>query len=80
MAVFTYEIQFCKRFGRGTAGTFYLAKWSGPTVDAVKVAALSEMGLKGWRSKVQTLQRLHHSNVIRLLGSVYNENPLTCYC
>ena len=37
------------------------------------------MGLDGWKTKVQSLQRLHHPNVIRLLGSVYNENPLT-YC
>ena len=72
------ELQFRKRIGRGNAGTTYLAKWSGQTV-AVKVAALSEMGLDGWKAEVDTLQRLHHPNVIRLLGSVYNENPLT-YC
>jgi len=72
------EIQFRKRVGRGNAGTTYLAKWSGQTV-AVKVAALSDMGLEGWKAEVQTLQRLHHPNVIRLLGSIYNENPLT-YC
>jgi hypothetical protein len=72
------ELQFRKRIGRGNAGTTYLAQWSGQTV-AAKVAALSEMGLDGWKAEVQTLQRLHHPNVIRLLGSVYNENPLT-YC
>ena len=72
------EIQFRKRIGRGSAGTTYLAKWSGQTV-AVKVAALSDMGLDGWKTEVESLQRLHHPNVIRLLGSVYNPNPLT-YC
>jgi mitogen-activated protein kinase kinase kinase 11 len=72
------ELQFKRRIGQGTAGTTYLAKWSGQTV-AVKVACLNEMGLDGWKTKVQSLQRLHHPNVIRLLGSVYNENPLT-YC
>ena len=72
------ELQFKKRIGRGSAGTTYLAKWSGKTV-AVKVAAITEMGLEGWQTEVQSLQRLHHPNVIRLLGSVYNENPLT-YC
>ena len=34
-----YEIHFQKRIGRGTAGTTYLAKWSGQEV-AVKVAAV----------------------------------------
>jgi hypothetical protein len=72
------ELQFKKRIGQGTAGTTYLAKWSGQTV-AVKVACLNEMGLDGWKTRVQSLQRLHHPNVIRLLGSVYNENPLM-YC
>lgn len=72
------ELQFKRRIGQGTAGTTYLAKWSGQTV-AVKVAAFTEMGLEGWKTEVQSLQRLHHPNVIRLLGSVYNENPLT-YC
>lgn len=72
------ELQFKKRIGSGTAGTTYLAKWSGQLV-AVKVAALSDMGLDGWKAEIQALQRLHHPNVIRLLGSVYNENPLT-YC
>jgi len=73
-----YEIQFQKRIGRGTAGTTYLAKWSGQEV-AVKVAAITEMGLDGWKTEVKSLQRLHHPNVIRLLGSVYHESPLT-YC
>jgi len=35
------------------------------------------MGLDGWRKEVQALQKLHHPNIIRLLGSVYHPNPLT---
>ncbi|KAI2489898.1 protein tyrosine kinase [Fragilaria crotonensis] len=73
-----YEIHFQKRIGRGTAGTTYLAKWSGQEV-AVKVAAVTEMGLDGWKTEVKSLRKLHHPNIIRLLGSVYNESPLT-YC
>jgi hypothetical protein len=73
-----YEIHFQKRIGRGTAGTTYLAKWSGQEV-AVKVAAVTEMGLDGWKTEVKSLKKLHHPNIIRLLGSVYNESPLT-YC
>jgi mitogen-activated protein kinase kinase kinase 11 len=73
-----YEIHFQKRIGRGTAGTTYLAKWSGQLV-AVKVAAITEMGMEGWKTEVKSLRKLHHPNIIRLLGSVYNENPLT-YC
>ena len=73
-----YEIHFHKRIGRGTAGTTYLAKWSGQEV-AVKVAAVTEMGLDGWKTEVKSLRKLHHPNIIRLLGSVYNESPLT-YC
>jgi hypothetical protein len=57
------KLQFKKRIGQGTAGMTYLAKWSGQTV-AVKVACLNEMGLDGWKTKVQSLQRLHHPNVI----------------
>jgi mitogen-activated protein kinase kinase kinase 11 len=71
-----YEVQFLKRIGQGAAGTTYLAKWSGLEV-AVKVASISEMGLDGWRKEVQSLQKLHHPNIIRLLGSVYHPNPLT---
>jgi hypothetical protein len=73
-----YEIQFQKRIGRGTAGTTYLATWSGQEV-AVKVAAITEMGLDGWKTETSSLQRLHHPNIIRLLGSIYNPSPLT-YC
>lgn len=73
-----YEIQFKKRVGRGSAGTTYLAKWCGQDV-AVKVAAITELGLEGWNTEVRSLQRLHHPNIIRLLGSIYNPSPLT-YC
>jgi hypothetical protein len=73
-----YEIHFQKRIGRGTAGTTYLAKWSGQDV-AVKVAAITSMGLDGWKTEVNALRKLHHPNIIRLMGSVYNETPLT-YC
>jgi len=71
-----YEIRFLKRIGQGNAGTTYLADWKGLNV-AVKVASITEMGLDGWRTEVQNLQRLHHPNVIRLLGSVYHPSPLT---
>jgi hypothetical protein len=37
---------------------------------AVKVASITEMGLEGWRTEVKALQKLHHPNIIRLLGSV----------
>lgn len=71
-----YEIEFCQRIGRGVAGTTYLAKWSGQQV-AVKVAAITDLGLEGWVTEVHSLKRLHHPNVIRLLGSIYNPSPQT---
>ena len=71
-----YELRFLKRIGQGSAGTTYIAEWSGLTV-AVKVASINEMGLEGWRTEVQALQKLHHPNIIRLLGSVYHPQPLT---
>eukprot|EP00934_Nitzschia_sp_Nitz4_P003068 Nitzschia sp. Nitz4//scaffold39_size137210//54112//56685//NITZ4_003197-RA/size137210-processed-gene-0.112-mRNA-1//-1//CDS//3329550377//3058//frame0 len=73
-----YELKFTKRIGAGAAATTYLADWSGQHV-AVKVASASRFGLDGWKTEVDALQRLHHPNIIRLLGSVYHENPLT-YC
>ena len=71
-----YEIEFRKRIGRGVGGTTYLAEWSGQDV-AVKVAAITDLGLEGWQAEVNSLQRLHHPNVIRLLGSIYNPSPQT---
>lgn len=71
-----YELRFLKRIGQGSAGTTYAADWAGLKV-AVKVASITEMGLEGWRTEVQALQKLHHPNIIRLLGSVYHANPLT---
>jgi len=71
-----YEIKFQKRIGQGSAGTTYLATWSGQQV-AVKVASITEMGLEGWRTEVQYLQKFHHPNIIRLLGSCYSASPLT---
>ena len=71
-----YELKFLKRIGKGAAGTTYVANWTGLKV-AVKVASITETGLEGWRTEVQALQKLHHPNVIRLLGSVYHPNPLT---
>jgi serine/threonine protein kinase len=71
-----YEIKFNRRIGQGASATTYLATWTGQNV-AVKVASITQFGLEGWRTEVATLQRLHHPNVIRLLGSIYHENPLT---
>eukprot|EP00979_Chaetoceros_neogracilis_P014495 scaffold4668_cov267-Chaetoceros_neogracile.AAC.5 len=66
-----YEIEFRQRIGRGVGGTTYLAKWSGREV-AVKVSANTDLGLEGWYTEVHSLKHLHHPNVIRLLGAVYN--------
>eukprot|EP00980_Cylindrotheca_fusiformis_P003582 scaffold794_cov131-Cylindrotheca_fusiformis.AAC.6 len=73
-----YEIKFNKRIGQGASATTYLADWSGQKV-AVKVASITKFGLDGWRREVAALQRLHHPNVIRLMGSVEHQDPLT-YC
>ena len=54
----------------------FTGKWTGQNV-AVKVASITEFGLEGWRTEVNALQRLHHPNIIRLMGSIYNENPQT---
>mmetsp|Transcript_7594 Transcript_7594/g.13363 ORF Transcript_7594/g.13363 Transcript_7594/m.13363 type:complete len:924 (-) Transcript_7594:2193-4964(-) len=71
-----YEIKFQKRLGQGASATTYLGKWTGQNV-AVKVASITEFGLEGWHTEVNALQRLHHPNIIRLMGSIYNENPQT---
>jgi len=73
-----YEVEFHKRIGRGSAGTTYLGKYANQDV-AVKVAATSEMGLEGWTAELKSLKKMHHTNIIRFLGAIYNPSPLT-YC
>lgn len=71
-----YNVKFLKRIGQGSAGTTYLGEWEGSRI-AVKVAAINEMGLAGWRTEAKALQKLHHPNIIRLLGAVYHPDPVT---
>ncbi|KAL7538067.1 hypothetical protein ACHAXR_010157 [Thalassiosira sp. AJA248-18] len=73
-----YDVEFHKRIGRGSAGTTYLGKYCQQKV-AVKVAASSDMGLDGWTAELKSLKKLHHTNIIRFLGAIYNPSPLT-YC
>lgn len=73
-----YDVEFHKRIGRGAAGTTYLAKWAGQRV-AVKCASISELGLDGWRTELASLKQLHHPNIVRFLGAIYNPSPIT-YC
>ena len=65
-------------WGRGSSGTTYLGKYCNQDV-AIKVAATSEMGLEGWSAELMSLKKLHHTNVIRFMGSIYNTSPLM-YC
>ena len=64
--------------GRGSGGTTYQARYCNQDV-AVKVAATSEMGLFGFTNELSSLKKLHHTNIIRFLGAIYNPSPLT-YC
>jgi len=73
------EVVFQKRVGRGGAGTTYLGNWRGQDV-AIKVAAMTEIGVDGWTAEVQSLQLLHHNNIIRLMGSIYNPPPQPTRC
>eukprot|EP00592_Proboscia_alata_P021495 CAMPEP_0194422718 /NCGR_PEP_ID=MMETSP0176-20130528/22018_1 /TAXON_ID=216777 /ORGANISM="Proboscia alata, Strain PI-D3" /LENGTH=1134 /DNA_ID=CAMNT_0039231601 /DNA_START=11 /DNA_END=3415 /DNA_ORIENTATION=- len=73
-----YEVKFKKRIGRGVAGTTYLGTWQGADETvAIKVAMMSDMGVEGWLKEVETLQRLHHPNIIRLLGCINHVEPPT---
>jgi hypothetical protein len=74
-----YEIKFQKRIGQGGSATTYLGSWAGGQQVAIKVASITEFGLEGWRTEVAALQKLHHPNIIRLLGSIEHKSPLT-YC
>jgi len=67
---------FYKISGRGIAGTTYLGKWRDEEV-AIKVAAMTEIGLGGWEAEVKILQQLHHPNIIQFLGSIVNKIPQT---
>lgn len=71
-----YEIKFTKRLGQGASATTYLGQWTGQNV-AIKVASITDFGQDGWRTEVQSLQRLHHPNIIRMMGTIYNESPQT---
>lgn len=64
--------------GRGSAGTTYLGRYCQQDV-AVKVAMISDMGLEGWKTELTSLKKLHHTNIVRFLGAIYNPSPLT-YC
>jgi hypothetical protein len=74
-----YELKFQKRIGQGASATTYLGTWTGGQQVAIKVASITEFGLEGWRTEVAALQKLHHPNIIRLLGSIEHKSPLT-YC
>jgi hypothetical protein len=74
-----YEIKFQKRIGQGASATTYLGTWTAGQQVAIKVASITEFGLEGWRTEVAALQKLHHPNIIRLLGSIEHKSPLT-YC
>lgn len=68
------EITFRKKIGSGAAGTTYLAKWRREEV-AVKVATATSLGILGWNMELRVLQRLHHPNIIRMMGCIYTETP-----
>lgn len=38
---------------------------------------MTEIGLFGWESETCSLQRLHHPNIVRLLGSIVSKIPQT---
>eukprot|EP00578_Thalassiosira_sp_NH16_P006022 CAMPEP_0181137074 /NCGR_PEP_ID=MMETSP1071-20121207/33517_1 /TAXON_ID=35127 /ORGANISM="Thalassiosira sp., Strain NH16" /LENGTH=705 /DNA_ID=CAMNT_0023223815 /DNA_START=158 /DNA_END=2278 /DNA_ORIENTATION=- len=71
-----YDVEFLKRIGKGSAGTTYLGKYLKQDV-ALKVAATSELGLGGWTAELKSLKKLHHTNIIRFLGAIYNPCPVT---
>ena len=71
-----YQVKFTKRLGQGASATTYLGQWTGQNV-AIKVASVTEFGQDGWRTEVNALQRLHHPNIIRMMATIYNENPQT---
>ena len=35
------------------------------------------MGVDGWGTELRSLQRLHHPNIIRFFGAIYNDHPHT---
>lgn len=71
-----YQVSFIKRIGRGCAGTTYVGRWQNQPV-AIKVAAMTQMGVEGWGTEIRSLQRLHHPNIIRFYGAIYNDHPRT---
>ena len=37
------------------------------------------MGLEGWQAELSSLKKLHHTNIIRFFGAIFNPSPET-YC
>ena len=68
------EIHFRKKIGSGSAGTTYLARWRREEV-AVKVATATPLGILSWNMEIRALQKLHHPNIIRMMGCIYTETP-----
>ena len=76
------ELAFVCQIGHGSTGTCYRAQWRGSSTSvAVKVAHSGSEA--AWLSEMSTLCKLHHPNVVQLLGAVLSP-PTFClvleYC
>ncbi|KAL9230757.1 hypothetical protein vseg_006068 [Gypsophila vaccaria] len=63
-----YTMKFKEVIGVGGYSTVYLAKFSDTKLGAVKVYNCSERLNQVFRSELQISQKLHHANIVNLLG------------
>ncbi|XP_024526507.1 G-type lectin S-receptor-like serine/threonine-protein kinase At1g34300 [Selaginella moellendorffii] len=70
----TFTDNFCDKLGSGGFGTVYKGRLLNGTLVAVKELQMAMQADKQFQTEVETLGKIHHINLVRLLGYCYEDN------